>query len=293
MAAEWAILLIVVPAIVIPVVLLFGLAGCDLVFPVNFNPAPVIQSADGTSASTIRLVWSYNNSGQTEFLVEATKLGDIPLPLLHTTSLGLDVVDLEEGTTYSFRVQAVRSGDDSPFSAPVEGTTFGTSFNQVFVPGGASDVPIQGAAFVMKIEPARLNRSGGRVALTLLGPSAGTTSIDRMYLSQPDPGGDDPYDAAGDLTRVFNVNAGDTAVVVQANEIRLLTPVIYNLDRAVPLLVAFDVTSITPSTILSQPVAVQDGVTFVRSGAEAALAPRSTGSAQQGLFYLVTRIDVA
>ena len=53
---EWLLLLLLVPAIVVPVVLLFGFAGCGFEGYVPLS-APIIESAIGTSVSSIRLTW--------------------------------------------------------------------------------------------------------------------------------------------------------------------------------------------------------------------------------------------
>jgi hypothetical protein len=64
--AEWLILLLLVPAVVVPVVLLVGFAGCDKLFGINrFDEAtPVIDSAVGRGVSRITLTWTYGNPVQ-------------------------------------------------------------------------------------------------------------------------------------------------------------------------------------------------------------------------------------
>jgi hypothetical protein len=58
---EWLILLVIIPAIVVPVVLLLGFAGCDLVFQLNPRPPePVFEPA-----FTATLTNDQDQTGQT------------------------------------------------------------------------------------------------------------------------------------------------------------------------------------------------------------------------------------
>lgn len=128
---EWLLLVLIVPAIVVPVVLLFGFAGCDKVFgldrPDSPQPAPVIASATGKSLSIITLTWMIDQTA-TSIEFERTKV-DPPGPLYsfsvpasppsHDDDAGLD-----PATTYEYTARAVfADGDPSEPSAPVRGTT--------------------------------------------------------------------------------------------------------------------------------------------------------------------------
>jgi hypothetical protein len=78
--AEWMILVLLVPAIVVPVAMLVGFAGCQLVWGVDEYqdgptgppevPDPVIDSAKGKSACVITLNWTYNNPAVVKFQIE-------------------------------------------------------------------------------------------------------------------------------------------------------------------------------------------------------------------------------
>jgi hypothetical protein len=293
--AEWAILLVLVPAIVVPVVLLLGFAGCFSRPPLRSQP--MILSARATSRTSIRIDWSYSKSGATSFEIELTRVSDAFVEGVTAPSSPFEITGLAQATAYSFRVRALHPDDDdnSFWSMPVEASTFGQSFLQTYVPGVASDVMIDGSTLILRIEPSRLARSGSQIALTLTGPSAGATSIDRIYVSQPAGGAADPYDAAADLTRVTDVNSGDPVVVVGANDTRQLPPVSYNLDESQPLLVAIDITQspLAQSAIRAQPVPTQDGVTYARTIVEAAVADRTTGYSENGIFFILSGIDVA
>jgi hypothetical protein len=78
--AEWLILLLLVPAIVVPVAMLVGFAGCAAIAgiedwrpqPTNGGdgpPMPVIESAEGKSVSVITLKWKFAGSAA-KFLIK-------------------------------------------------------------------------------------------------------------------------------------------------------------------------------------------------------------------------------
>src|SRR5262249_12629523 len=77
--AEWLTLLVLVPAIVVPVVLLVGFAGCDKVWGLIHVPdrpsVPMIESADGISGSVITLKWKFYDEAL-EFVFERLKVKD-------------------------------------------------------------------------------------------------------------------------------------------------------------------------------------------------------------------------
>jgi hypothetical protein len=57
--AEWLTLLLLIPAIMVPVALLVGFAGCDRVFGLTDVPimSAMIDSATGKDGTTITLIW--------------------------------------------------------------------------------------------------------------------------------------------------------------------------------------------------------------------------------------------
>ena len=72
--AEWLILLLLVPAIVVPVVLLVGFAGCNQVFGLKetVNFPPVIDEARGVSGTIIHLIWHFDG-GERKFRAPANQ----------------------------------------------------------------------------------------------------------------------------------------------------------------------------------------------------------------------------
>lgn len=128
---EWLLLLLLVPAIVVPVALLFGFAGCGFQgHAVPFLPAPIIESATGTSVSTIRLTWMIDPTA-TDIEFERTKVGppgsaDPPYTFRVPASPAVrDDPGLEAATAYEYKARAIFPSDSSEQSAPVIGTTLG------------------------------------------------------------------------------------------------------------------------------------------------------------------------
>lgn len=130
---EWLFLAVLVPAIVVPVVLLVGFAGCDQVFGLDrldeLRPAPVIDSATGTSLGTITLAWMIDPTAtRIEFeRIEVDLVGppytfSVPAsPAGHEDRAGLN-----PARTYQYTARAIfADGDMSLPSAPVSATTLG------------------------------------------------------------------------------------------------------------------------------------------------------------------------
>ena len=73
---EWLILVIVVPAVVVPVVLVAGFAGCDLVYGLTGRTEPkppIITVSEGSGLDSIALAWTFAAGFQT-FEVERLRL---------------------------------------------------------------------------------------------------------------------------------------------------------------------------------------------------------------------------
>ena len=128
---EWLLLVLLVPAIVVPVVLLLGFAGCDKVFGLDRleEAGPVIESATGKSMSVITLTWMIDETA-TEIEFERTRVNptgppDPPFRFKVAASLpSHDDPGLEPATSYTYTAKAIfADGDESLASAPVTGTT--------------------------------------------------------------------------------------------------------------------------------------------------------------------------
>jgi hypothetical protein len=283
---EWQIVLLVVPAIVVPVVLLFGFAGCSF-DPPSGSPAPMIVSATGTSVSSIVIAWTFSGEPATHFQVERTKSGQAADPPFDAVS-PLDDTGLDEGTTYSYRVKAVfGDGNTSDFSASVSAKTL--SFQEAFSATLTEDEPDwAGFCLVQRIEPLKLSRSGPQVRITIRASTAADLTIDRIFISQPATAGD-PYDSAADLTQV------SSAVMVPANTATTLPPVTYNLDHTQPLLIAFDFSSTPNSGNVRRLPAVptSDASAYFKQASEAAINDRQADYVPLDVIHLVEKIEVA
>ncbi len=285
--AEWAVLVLVVPAVLIPVVLLIGFAGC---YSVELKmQAPIIDSVVGVSLTSIEVAWTPRGPYQT-FLIEVTTGGIAVFPLISAPASPFEVQGLETGVVYTFRVQTLimMPDQESEFSEPVTGTTRLIAFDTVNDVGVPGDQPAaQGFCLVQRIQQTRLLASGTRAWITLRGASLEGAFIDRIFISQPAAAGD-PYDAGPDLTPVVL-----TQTFLPANTELTLPPVDYTLDRTRALLIAFDLSPSPPSTARFIPVQPQDAVAFFQTTVEAALSDRQTGYATADRVYMVTRIEVS
>ena len=122
--AEWLILLLLVPAIVVPVVMLVGFAGCSFPHGVGVGPGPVMVSADATSDTAITLTWKYDEPAA-GFLIERKQLsnGATGGELLGSSTTYIDT-NLRAATTYEYTVRAIHLDEmRSNPSLPERGTT--------------------------------------------------------------------------------------------------------------------------------------------------------------------------
>jgi hypothetical protein len=302
---EWLILMIVVPAVVVPVVLLAGFAGCDRVFGLQRTiPAPpIITVSEGTGLDTTALAWTFTSSFTT-FEIERTKLPDeVPDPVFEVNGVSLDDTGLEPGTIYQYRVRAIlANGEESTdWSAPATAKTFSfyttfewKNYEEVFsrdVGGWA------GFCIIQRIEAGRLTKSGGKVRVTLRASSTSGAWVRRVYISRPS--GDssrDPYDPDVDLIPIVTA-----PLTIAANTSLLLPLVDYNLDENLPLLIAIDFDDSPPSGIRTSDHADGSAVihvppdearTFFKPAAEAAAEPERTGFDPTPGINFVYKIEV-
>ena len=298
---EWLALLIVVPAVVVPVVLLAGFAGCDQFFGIDELDFPIL-SAEATSTSDIVLTWLYGDRHPQTYNFERTELPDgDPVPFNVSLSPYMDH-DLKPDTEYQYHVRAsYHDGSASDWSSYVSARTlpFRTSFEwKSYEEAFSRDAQgWAGSCIVQRIEAVRLSTSGTKVKITLRASSAGDASIARVYISRPDP---DPtktlYDPDADLTAVAT-----TPFVVAANTSLTLPPVEYALDEGQPLLIAVDFSATPASAIrvsdhaLGAPdhVPPEEALTYFKIATEAAAMPDRTGFDSTAGFNLIYKIEVA
>src|SRR5262249_39914807 len=153
---EGLILLLLVPAIVVPVVLLFGFAGCSFEAPPSL---PLfINSVEPTAPKTLTVQWTENDPRGIGFEIRRTN----PDKTHTQRNVGQSVREitddgLEPATQYSYTVRRILKAGELPkeedVSQPVTGTTLGPAFIQA-LPQSAEG--LQGFTFVQRIEPVRL-----------------------------------------------------------------------------------------------------------------------------------------
>jgi hypothetical protein len=316
--AEWLILLLLVPAIVVPVVLLVGFAGCtsdyqdfDVARPGgngdgNGPPDPVIDSAEGKSVSIITLKWMYGGAAA-NFQIERS--GQI-LPLPYPDSSPFDDTGLEAETSYSYKVLALDGNGDplSNWSNEVVGKTLPFELTLESWPDPDKTPYIaphsegwEGYTLVQRIEPIRLSTSGTKVRITLRASSVSDASIDRIYISQPKPNPTNvptinPYDSEADLTAVTTT----PIFIAQGQPFTIpvtLTGIDYKLDEGMPLLIAVDFAPSPPSGVAYIETVPEEAAAYWEFGVAEATTPDGVRSAnyQQdtpAAIYLIEKIEV-
>ena len=151
-----------------------------------------------------------------------------------------DDTGLLADTSYTYEVRAgTIDGPSGDWSAPVDATTL--PFVPTFEawPDPAS-TPLdsdgwEGYTLVQRIQPIRLSTSGTQVRITLRASSTSDASIDRIYISQPQPNPTNdptihPYNSFTDLTQITTTKI----LILQGQSITIrdvtLTGIDYKLE---------------------------------------------------------------
>jgi hypothetical protein len=296
---EWILLFMLAPLLLVPVVVLWGYAGCSFE-PGRFVPIiPVNLTVTNVSSSSVSLSWVHDDASEgVTFEVERLKDGDMIPVVLPTAETSITDAGLSPQTLYRYRVRAVYGMVTSEFTGQVEATTLALVPQACFSSTLMTDQPgLEGFCLVQRIEPARLAAGGTQVFITIRGSTAGNLVLDRVFISQPAAAGN-PYDSFTDLTQVA------TAVTVPANTPVALPVVAYTLDRTRPLLVSFDISATAGqgNVRFQSPVPTTEATMFFRPAtAEASVADRLPSAANPGAtpyntsnsIYLIERIEVA
>lgn len=300
---EWIILLVIVPVIVVPVVLLYGFAGCTFdpsVQPGN-PPAPgppatpTDLAATATDLDRIALAWAYLDPppDAVKFQIQRTGGSPLPQPPL-VTGTTFDDTGLDEGTTYVYQVKAVRDSDgvESELSDPADATTL--SFQSVFTtegipPSPSNGVDVNNDCIVQRITG--INGSGIFVRITLRGIVNETTELTAVTISRAVPANaTQPWDSEETPVPVtFNGAAG---VSVANGEAAVSDKISYAVSPGQDLHVAFDV-SAGSGRVLRRNVTGQ--VAYTGSNrAEAGTMTRTAGfNTDNGRVYCIEAIEVA
>ncbi len=293
---EWALLIVLVPAVVIPVVLLLGYTGCGPDFGTALSP-PTGLAATATGPQSIVLTWQFVGGSGYTFLVErATLTGPfvqvaaVPTSLEHT-----DTKDLVPEAAFRYRVRTTSStsGNMSVYSNIATATTLPLPWKPVAAPVLTdNDGERKGDCIVQRIPSAMLTNTGTKVKLTVGRSTAEPLVIDRIYISRARPGAGTPgstdqlWDPAGDRKKV-----GPDNFVVDTPE-KELPPVDYALDPTQDLLIAFDISA---NLAGCRRGTVPGATAFINPDThEAGLVDRSATGYQTraNTVYLIRKIEV-
>jgi PKD repeat protein len=108
------------------------LRGTAAAYPAPPIPAaPSALRADPTSDTQVRLQWTDNSTGETDFLIERCQ-GATCSTFTQVATVGADVITtsndgLTAATTYRYRARARNDAGASAYTAPISVTTLGTS----------------------------------------------------------------------------------------------------------------------------------------------------------------------
>jgi hypothetical protein len=303
MIADWIILLICIPAIVIPIVLLCGFAGCDQLFGLDhINPTvPTNVHAESRTLDSITIAW---DSSDLTYLVKAWTDGDPePDDTAVATTLTNSFVDssLTEGQIRHYRVAARNpdTDDSSGFTDPFTANArfFQTACNGLQQYPGVDNVnsALDGMTLVQVINPPLLQVSGEYVRVVIRGavnPAATPLALNGVYISTVASGGD-PWDSdPSTLKTLFEWDGLNPLVVAQGQTFEL--PVIeFSLDQSQPLIIAFNVSSPSGSRYALVPDATFAVAHDKFLTQEAAIADRSAGYQESNALWYIEKIDVA
>jgi len=295
---EWLILLLLVPAILVPVVLLCGFVGC------HFHPQPV-EGGNGTVTvmppkvnppepkNVDHITVSWQNADlkpalDYQFVRLKGGVADPPVvvPPGSDTTVTKDDTGLDAATVFTYQV-STHTANGTSAATETTASTFQAAFD--VRPAAATSQPNFAGdfTFVQRIGAAKLLAGGTTVGIKVRGAPASNVTINRIYISQV--GGGNPWNSAGDLTPVLS----SPLALPDAQPIDL-EPIVYSLDNSQDLIIAFDFTAAPGSDTIAY-VSPEPGVTlYFKAGVQQASVQTrdpgySTGPSQ---IYLVATIGV-
>lgn len=303
---NWLILLLLIPAVIVPAVLCFGFAGCGFhgavivpTVPTNLVAMPT-PSVD--AGSSVILTWTKTDPNastgtQIERAIDGGTFEVLPDPSNPGNSLvvmGETFTDagLPGGTTFLYQVRASLFGNTSiDASNMATVTTFKTAFMDDGLATSTDQPSTNGDTIVQTLTSALLQASGALVNLTLRGPSTGALTLDHVYVSNVAAAGD-PFDS--DVPPVLV-----TANFALNNSTAAIAPMgAFVLDQSKTLLVAFDVNTV--SGAMRYGTLPQGGVTSYARGptapggsvGEAGTMNRTAPYTPASVLYLIHKIEV-
>lgn len=294
----WLILLLLIPLIVVPVVLLWGFAGCKFepsaADPPQFAAPTNLQAVD-IEADSITLSWSYVVPPEPVTFEVRRDATSVAAGITQTTHPD---PNLEPETAYHYQVRAVRDFDQlaSEWVPPDPGLPVTTlPWVPIFDTANVPPNPQNGASQANDCIVQRINgvpRSGKFVRVTLRGIANSTSVLTAVTVSRAVPAGSPQEYNSADQPRVLTFN-GAGGVTLQNGEVKTSDKVRYDVTQGQDLLVAFDV-SPASGNILRR--IVTGTLSFIgnNNAGEAALMNRSAGyNTQTDRVFCIERIEVA
>jgi len=298
---EWLILLLLVPAILVPIVLLCGFAGCSFSHGLTPDPPdpdpPLPPTVTATTKNVDHITVSWQNTDPNIVLeYRFVRMKGTVIQRDETVNASITIVEdtgLEAETDYTYEVSTItENGSSAPTTVPA--STFKTAFevDPMAVPDDQT-IGSGNSCGVQRISAAQLLANGVKVGIKVRGSPAGNVTINRIYISRARPagmGGED-WDSDTDLTQVPLPD--DQPLTLPDANPKDLEPIVYSLDQTQDLIIAFDFTA-TPSAGNIRYV-LRPGVTLYFKGGvqQASLPTRSGGySTTADKLYLVVTIGV-
>jgi len=298
---DWTILLLAAPAILVPVVLLFGFAGCGFqgrgVAPLDIPANLRVMERD---FERITLAWDYLDPPPEAVTFQIARQQDglpwLPLEDLPFSPRTYPHTGLQEGTSYFYRVRAVRNSEqrvsDWTPDPPLQATTL--AWESIFTTAGMPPNPGNGDNQANNCIVQRINGvalGGAFVRLTLRGILNETTVLTGVTISKAVPlGAPQPYDSADAPVAVtFNGGAG---VTLLNGGTAVSDKITFAVVQGQDLLVALDV-GIGSGRILRRPLT--GAVAFIGNNrAEAAQPIRTAGyNTNNDRVYCIETIELA
>jgi len=286
---EWFILLLLVPAILVPVVLLCGFAGCGFQAGSGYVlPTPPTVTATPRNVDHITVSWQ-NTDTHTALRYHFERFKGIVPERVDEVDASMTTVEdtgLEAGTAYVYQVSTI-----TPYGTSDPSTDLAITFTTAFdASTGAPTIQNNPGAvnftFVQRISAAQLLAGGSKVVITVRGAPTGNMTINNIFISRA-AGSGNLYDSAADLTAVLT-----SALTLPDDQPVDLGPIAYILDRTQDLIIAFDLS--TTATAGNSRFVRRTGVTlfFQQDVQEASSQSRAAGYGTAGtdpeLFFVVT-----
>jgi hypothetical protein len=251
---EWLILLLLVPAVVVPVVGLWGFAGCDF-HPTVVPSPPANLHAVAKSDQRIDLNWEQGDPNTISYRIDRAPDGGTPVTIADNVTVTTFVDDnivvngmgLIPNTTYFYDVRTIvadSSLTDLADPAKANAKTFALAFqiDPALPPLDHHDTG--NFCYAQRIPAAQLLADGSKLRLQVWGSPAGNVTVHRIYISRvANPGNPNDYQSAGDIKPVLISDLtlpNDQPIFLPdlSND-----PIDYTLDQTMDLIIALDFTA--------------------------------------------------